>query len=181
MKLIVGLGNPGEEYKNTRHNVGFMVIDALAGRLGLLDCKLEKKFAAEITKQDDVIFAKPQTFMNESGGSIRKITDFYKIDPQNVWVIYDDKDLAFGKIRIRTKGSSGGHKGLQSIIDHLNTENFTRFRIGTIAPNKKVKDTAKYVLKPFSRKQKRELEDVINKVVNAIKTALEKGIKKSTL
>lgn len=168
MKLIIGLGNPGSKFEKTRHNIGFMTINALVRGLGLPDFKLDKKLEAEIVKEDDTIYAKPQTYMNESGRAIQKISNFYKITPENITIIHDDKDMIFGKIRTRDKGSSGGHNGIKSIIEYLGTENFSRIKIGIQNPDKPIKDTSKYVLKNFSRKQKKELENIIDQAIKEI-------------
>ncbi|MBU0732011.1 aminoacyl-tRNA hydrolase [Patescibacteria group bacterium] len=176
MKLIIGLGNPGKKYENTRHNAGFMVVDWFVSYNELPEFKLDKKLEAAITRTDGVLIAKPQTFMNESGRSVIKIADYYKIKPEDIWVIYDDKDLPFGSLRIRQSGSAGGHNGVKSIIEHLGTENFPHFRFGIVEPDIKIKDTAKYVLKPFSRKNRVALEDHIRYASNALHSALRDGL-----
>jgi PTH1 family peptidyl-tRNA hydrolase len=144
MKLIVGLGNPGKKYENTRHNVGFLAMDKIVIKLKVKsykveDFKYEKKFDAEVVKfklkDEDIILAKPQTFMNLSGNAVKKIVDFYKLNPsKDLIVVYDDIDISLGKIRIRQEGSSAGHNGLQSIIDELGTDSFMRVRIGIGRP-----------------------------------------------
>ena len=130
--LVAGLGNPGDKYKNTRHNVGFMAIDALCQKLNINDFKLKCRALITEGRIDDkrIIFAKPQTFMNLSGESIYKIMSYYKIPKENFIVIYDDVALPVGKIRIRDKGSDGGHNGVYDIIKNLNSEDFARIRIG---------------------------------------------------
>ena len=133
MKLLVGLGNMGAQYSKTRHNLGFMVIDQLIQKRELPPCTLNDKFQAEIVEgrvgEEKLLLAKPTTMMNLSGEAIGKLARFYKIDPFDVWVIHDDLDLAFGKLRVRQGGGSAGHNGLKSIIDAIG-ENFGRFRIG---------------------------------------------------
>ena len=144
MKLIVGLGNPGKKYELTRHNIGFMVLDQLEkidlDGFKLTPFRLENRFKARITQtggvgEKRVIFAKPQTYMNNSGEAVKKIMDYYKISLDDLVVICDDMNLELGVIRIRKSGSDGGHKGLSSIIKYLKTENFVRFRVG-IGSNK---------------------------------------------
>lgn len=138
MKLIVGLGNIGKEYDETRHNAGFMTIDHFAEKHGFEFNK--QKFDALIAdggvNGEKVILAKPTTYMNESGRSVRQIVDFYKLDPEDVLVVHDDMDLPTGRLRLRQKGSAGGHNGIKSIIAHLGTEKFKRLRIGIDHPEK---------------------------------------------
>ena len=135
MILILGLGNPGKDYEKTRHNVGFMFLNALAAKYGL-SFSFNKKFNAQIVDTSiegkEIIFAKPQTYMNSSGNAALKIANYYKIPVEKIWVIYDDADLTLGKIRTRQSGSSGGHKGIDSIINNLNNDNFFRIRIHQI-------------------------------------------------
>jgi len=132
MKLIIGLGNPGTEYADTRHNIGFMVVDKLARELGTQtpQWKEEEKFGAMTVKIGDVMLAKPVSFMNRSGEVVSAIMRYYKLTPADVWVIHDDLDLPIGKIRIREKGSSAGHNGVKSIIEQLHSDSFVRFRLG---------------------------------------------------
>ena len=132
MKLIVGLGNPGSEYQDTRHNIGFMVIEKLAKELSReqMSWKEEEKFKALIAKIGDVILVKPITFMNSSGLAVSTIMNFYKCIPSDVWIVHDDIDLPLGKIRIREKGGSAGHRGVESVIMELKTDQFVRFRLG---------------------------------------------------
>lgn len=132
MKLIVGLGNPGREYENTRHNCGFMAIDYLADELGVSVNQAKFKGLYTKTKIDgeDVILLKPQTYMNLSGESVQEVMNFFKISKEDVLVIYDDLDLPVGKIRIRANGSAGGHNGIKSLIAHMNGQDFKRIRIG---------------------------------------------------
>ena len=174
MKLIAGLGNPGDKYKDTRHNIGFKIVDKLTDNF-----KLDKKLEAKISKSGDIIYAKPQTFMNESGRAVRKIVDYYKIKPEDIIIIFDDKDLPFNTLRIRKKGSSGGHNGLKSIISYLGTQDFPRFRCGILDPDKKIKDTSKYVLKKFSRKEQKELPNFIEKISSAVDVANKNGLEKA--
>lgn len=146
MKLIIGLGNPGKQYEKTRHNVGFIVIDEVARSLGVsLTTKKFKALLGEtFVKGEKIIFAKPQTYMNLSGESVIQIMNYYNLSEEDIFVVCDDLDLELGKIRIRTKGSSGGQKGVQNIIDHLKTKEFIRLKVG-VGNNKQI-DTKDYVL-----------------------------------
>ncbi len=208
-KLIIGLGNPGEKYKMTRHNLGFRVIDKVSENLNLPKIKCEKKFKAEISEcrinNEKILFAKPQTFMNESGQAVSQISCFYKIKPENIWTVYDDMDLPLGKLKISFNKNSGGHKGIQSIIDHLGRKDFFRFRIGTKANSKlktqKFPPTAdppkaekpqlktqnykqvkckleNFVLGKFSDEEERIIQKVIKKTALAIEAALKENIEK---
>ena len=166
MKLIVGLGNPGKAYKDTRHNVGFMFVDNIASKLQL-SFSLDKAKKCEIAQTtylgEKVIFIKPQTYMNLSGDSVVVVKNYYKIELEDILVIYDDLDLETGKIRIRPNGSSGGHKGIQSIINNLGTQNIKRVRIGIdkVSSDK----TVDYVIGNFSKDEK-----------EIIGISLEKGV-----
>lgn len=151
MKLIVGLGNPGIKYKETRHNVGYMFVDKVVEEYGLkfvLNKQLKSEITNTIINNEKIIFIKPQTYMNLSGDAVLSVINYYKIELNNVLVIYDDLDLPTGKLRIRQSGSSGGQKGIQNIIDRLNTNNIKRVRIG-INNNSKI-DAVNYVLGKFT-------------------------------
>ncbi len=174
MKIIAGLGNPGSKYKKTRHNAGFIIIDKLLDDLQknnyqFTSFKFSKNYNAEISagniNKHKVLLVKPQTFMNDSGRSINSLIDFFKISPENnLIVIYDDIDLPLGEIRT-TGISSGGHKGLQSIIDNLNTSNLSRLRIGILGkPKDKIGNTAQYVLKNFSQKEQKAINLISDKI-----------------
>ena len=134
MKLIIGLGNPGKEYLNTRHNLGFLFVDKLQKELRLSDFANNSKFNSEIAEgfygEDKILLVKPQTFMNLSGEAVRKILDFYKLTPADLIVIHDEIDLPSGKFKIATDSSSAGHNGVQNIIDQIGTQTFKRVRIG---------------------------------------------------
>src|SRR5690625_476168 len=136
MKCIVGLGNPGKKYEKTRHNIGFMVVDELLSRYGwkLTQKKFRGKFTLEHLNGEKLILLQPQTFMNLSGQSVQEVLDFYQIEIENLLVIYDDLDLPVGKIRLRESGGHGGHNGVRSLIDHLQTKKFKRIRLGIGRP-----------------------------------------------
>ncbi len=154
MYMIAGLGNPTREYEKTRHNVGFEVIDILADRLGIrvTEKKHRACFGQGMIDGEKVILSKPQTFMNLSGESIRSMADFYKVEYGKIIVICDDINLAEGQLRIRTKGSAGGHNGLKNIISHLGTQDFFRIRVG-VGEKPKEMDLADYVLGRFPKAQ----------------------------
>ena len=148
MYIIAGLGNPGRQYETTRHNVGFHVIDILADRMGI--CADEKKHKAlcgrGMLEGRKTILLKPQTFMNLSGESIRSAVDFYKVEPENIIIIYDDISLEPGQLRIRGKGSAGGHNGVKNIIAHLGTQEFLRIKVGMAGAYKEAADAAAVLL-----------------------------------
>jgi len=171
-KLIIGLGNPGPEYQNNRHNIGFQTLESLrvAPNLfgALSNFKLEKKFKAEIAKGDNFILAKPQTFMNNSGQAVKILKSFYKIKPENIIVIHDDIDLPISKIRISQGSSSGGNKGVDSIIKELGSKNFIRVRVG-IANTQRVKIPAdKFVLQNFNPSDKKILKNLMPQILGAL-------------
>ncbi len=164
MKMIVGLGNPGKKYEQTRHNIGFLVINHLIYEFGI-DTKssTSSKFNAIITEalvdRSKVLLVKPLTYMNLSGEAVRPILDWYKIDIDDMVMIYDDLDLPLGKVRFREKGSAGGHKGVNSIIQHTGTSSIKRVKIGIDHPqNRTVVD---YVLTPFTQDEKPKIEESI--------------------
>lgn len=149
MKLIVGLGNVGKEYENTRHNIGFMTIDSFLGDVSFKE-KNQAMYFEKNNNSEKIIFIKPTTLMNNSGIAVRKYVDFYKIDVQDILVIYDDMDFEVGKFKLKPSGSSGGHNGIKSIISYLGTENFKRIRVGISKPKG---DTINYVLGKFSKSE----------------------------
>ncbi|MEI0610936.1 aminoacyl-tRNA hydrolase [Brachyspira pilosicoli] len=173
-KLVIGLGNPGEEYKNHRHNIGFIIIDKLAQNLSLKFDNNKKKslFTRAKLNNTDFILLKPQTFMNLSGESAIYISKFFNIKPEDIIVIYDDMDIPFGTFKIKKGGSSGGHNGIKSLIAQLQTDNFIRLRVGIGRPSfgKKVND---YVLSSFSKSERENIDnDLGENVIEAIKTIL---------
>jgi PTH1 family peptidyl-tRNA hydrolase len=178
--LIAGLGNPGREYRETRHNVGFMVVDRLSARLGVRFTRLESH--ALVTKgayQDRrVILVKPQTFMNLSGTSVGSLARYYKVPPENLLVTYDDVDLPFGALRLRPAGGSAGQKGMKSIIERLGTEAFPRLRVGIGRPPGRM-DAAAYVLQPFARDETAELPLLLDRAVESILVFMTAGIEKA--
>lgn len=168
MKCIVGLGNPGSKYEDTRHNIGFMAIDALSEQSGFAVRKRKFNCLYEIghIAGEKVMLVKPQTFMNLSGEGVRPLIDFYKVDVANIAVIYDDLDLPVGKIRLRQKGGHGGHNGIRSLIDHLGTKNFKRIRLGIGRPEDRT-PVVNYVLQPFAKEETSAIDDVIAEAARA--------------
>lgn len=175
MYLIVGLGNPGKDYKDTRHNAGFMVMDLLADKLNVKFDR--KKFKGQVTEGriglEKVILLKPETFMNLSGESLIDAVNFYKIDERKVLVIFDDVSLDVGKIRIRKKGSAGGHNGIKSIVNHLGTENFSRIKVGVGAAKS---DLVRHVLGKFSSEEKNELHQALEAARDSVFSIIENGV-----
>lgn len=176
MKCIVGLGNPGKRYEKTRHNAGFMVIDELIRRnnFSLNRKKFNGHFALESIGDQQVILLKPQTFMNVSGESVQPLLGFYKIDPKDLLVIYDDLDLPTGKIRLRQNGGHGGHNGMRSIIDATKTNDFNRIRIGIDRPQVGMSVTD-HVLNNFSKKEKDQIEESIQVAADAAESWLNRS------
>ena len=168
MKLIVGLGNPGKEYAGTRHNCGFMVIDRLASKLNVdVDQNKFKGLYAKVKYHgEDIILLKPQTYMNLSGESVNAVMNFFKIDKEDLLVIYDDLDMPVGKLRLRKTGSSGGHNGIKNIIAHLNSQDFKRIRVGI--DRHKYMNVADYVLSRFSKVESEAIEQGIENAANAV-------------
>ena len=176
-QLIVGLGNPGKEYVLTRHNLGFMVADRLAESCGIsLDKrKFDSIFGFGELDGRRVILAKPMTFMNLSGPSIRGLARFVDLDKENILVIHDDIDIVFGQIKIKEKGGDGGHNGVRSLIVAWGSDEFVRIRIGIGRPQTD-NDVRAYVLGRFDAEQEKQLSGVISRAQDAVKTVLFKGV-----
>ncbi len=187
MTIIIGLGNPGEQFKNTRHNVGFMVLDKFAGENNFPNFELNKKANALISKNENVLLAKPQTFMNESGKTVSKLISNFKCKPygdflrvkqiSNLVVVHDDIDLPVGKIKIIKERGSAGHKGVESIIKSIGNDGLIRIRIG-IAPEKEI-EAKKIVLKKFTKKEQEILESAVKKTSEALSVLLKEGLEKA--
>ena len=177
MYIIAGLGNPTREYEKTRHNVGFEVIDVLADRLGTTveEKKFKGCYGRGIIGGQKVLLLKPQTFMNLSGESVRAAADFYKVDPEHIIIVYDDISLDVGQLRIRKKGSAGGHNGIKNIISHLGTQEFPRVRVG-VGEKPPRMDLADYVLGHFSQGERKIMEDAVKEAADAVMEAVEEGI-----
>jgi PTH1 family peptidyl-tRNA hydrolase len=177
MYLTVGLGNPGSEYENTRHNLGFRVIDELARRQSISSLKSKcHSFIAE-TKiaEHKVIIAQPQTFMNNSGPAVRGLLDWFKIKIDNLILIYDDVDLEVGQLRVREKGNAGGHHGVESVIASVGTTHFARVRIG-IGRENLTDDVTGYVLENIPASQQETLEEAVIKAADAVEAILTNGL-----
>ncbi len=176
MKLIIGLGNPGKPYEHTRHNIGFDVIDSLAEKWNapLNQAKFNGMYASVHRPEGKVMLVKPLTYMNLSGECVRPLMDYFDIDVEDIIVIYDDLDLETGKLRLRQKGSAGGHNGIKSLIQHLGTQEFNRIRVGINRPPAGMK-VSDYVLSKFSKDDQPAVETAIEKSCEAVEAALTKN------
>ncbi len=164
MKLIVGLGNPGKEYDKTRHNIGFMALDKILEKYNLTNPKknFDGIYYQTIINGENVIFLKPQKYINLSGNVIKKYVDFYKIDIKDIFIIHDDLDIQCGNLKLKERGSSGGHNGLKNIEENLKTKEYKRLKIGISKDREK--DTKEYVLGTISKEEKTKIEEVLDKV-----------------
>jgi PTH1 family peptidyl-tRNA hydrolase len=177
VKLIVGLGNPGIEYQFTPHNLGFLTIDRIAGELGI---EVRNRQCRALTARatiagETVVMAKPETYMNLSGLSVRELVAEHQVDVQrDLIVIYDELDLPLGTMRIRQRGSSAGHNGMESILGALGTDEFLRIRLG-IAPERKVADGVKYVLTPFRKSQEKVVDEILDTAAKAVEVIVKEG------
>lgn len=180
-ELIVGLGNPEPKYDQTRHNIGFTAVDELA-RIWQMPLKENKRFQGLFSEGtvggQKVRLLKPLTYMNRSGQSVRAVTDWYKVPPQSVLVIYDDMDLPVGRLRMRLSGSAGGHNGMKSIIAHLGGKDFPRLRIG-IGKSNGNKGTVSHVLGKFAPEEIKVIDEILYVSVKAIELSLKEGIERS--
>ena len=179
--LVVGLGNPDKRYRNTRHNTGFIAVDYMAKQLGVEIGK--KKFdsltAETVIAGEKVLLMKPQTYMNLSGGAVEKAASFYKIPPENVIIIFDDISLPVGKLRIRRKGTHGGHNGIRSIIDYLQSENFPRIKAGIGERPNPNYDLADWVLSTFKEDELKGIEEVASHCLDIVKLIIEGKIEQA--
>ncbi len=175
--LIVGLGNPGREYRDSRHNVGFMVIDQLANHLTVKMTRVQNRAIVGSVNLESVrlVLAKPQTFMNLSGEAVSGLSRFYKIPTDRILLVHDDIDLPFGTLRLRPSGGSAGQKGVQSIIEKLGTQDFPRLRIGIGRPPGQ-KQGANYVLEDFAKSEKDELDIVLKQAMEAVIVFIHQGL-----
>ena len=179
MHLIVGLGNPTKQYEGTRHNVGFETIDRIAAenQIRVEEKKHKALYGSGYIEGEKVILAKPQTFMNLSGESVRELSDYYKIPAENIIVIYDDISLDVGQLRIREKGSAGGHNGIKNIILHLGTEVFPRIKVG-VGEKPKGWDLADYVLGHFSKEEQVLMEEAFLRAADAASALLTEDVER---
>lgn len=180
MYVIVGLGNPGRKYRDTRHNVGFSVIDLLGDRYNTKINKIKFKSLYGETNIDGekVLLVKPQTFMNNSGETVLEISNFYKVPPQNIIVIQDDIDIEFASLRVRAKGSAGSHNGMKSIIYLLKDDKFPRVKIGVGRPQEG-RDLADFVLGRFTKDEEMDIDEVLNRAADAVECLVKEGISSS--
>ena len=175
MYIIVGLGNPGKQYENTRHNIGFMTIDSIAEKhqIPVIEIKHKAQIGKGYIGGEKVILAKPLTFMNLSGESVRALTDYYKVDTDtNLIVIYDDISMDVGQLRIRKKGSAGGHNGIKNILQHLGNDIFKRIKIG-VGEKPAGFDLADYVLGHFTDAENKEVNEACKKAVEAVRLLVQ--------
>jgi PTH1 family peptidyl-tRNA hydrolase len=180
MKLIVGLGNPGPDYEWTPHNLGFMAVDALAGRAGIRVTRPESKALVGLGKLagQEAALAKPQTMMNLSGGSVRMLLERYEVAPADLIVLIDETDLPWGMLRIRERGRNSTHNGLQSIIGALGTDEFVRIRMG-VRPEKLSGDRKEYVLREMGREERKFAEEMAIEAADAVEVVLTEGVEKA--
>lgn len=190
MKLIVGLGNPGEKYEHTRHNLGFLVVDRVLKDLGSSSIdwehatKLKSDIATFTIRDEKVMLAKPQTYMNNSGMAVQLLKDFYKIDPEDLWIVYDELDLPIGSIKIRFGGAAAGHHGVESIMAAIGTDKFWRFRLGIGVTHEKsqlvskhdFRDAKEYVLDKFHSGEMGKARELLKRAAEAIQMAIEKDL-----
>jgi PTH1 family peptidyl-tRNA hydrolase len=182
ISLVAGLGNPGREYETTRHNLGFVVMDALARKLGL-SWKRQAAFEAEVTRWDlapgnTLWLAKPQTFMNESGRSVKAMASFYKLEPTSVTVLYDDLNIDLGLVKLSTSGSAGGHNGVASLLEHLG-DGFTRYRLGIGPKQPPGIDLKDFVLGKFTPEQQSLVDHSLNHYLSGLTLLLESGVSRA--
>jgi len=183
MILIVGLGNPGQKFQKTRHNIGFRIAEKFAKKNNFPKFKSIRKFNAEISEKisirEKVVLAKPRTFMNLSGKSVKLLTRSYNLEAKNLIIVHDDIDLPLGKIRITIGRGAAGHKGVESVIKELKTKNFVRFRVGIQPKTGKPQSVEKFVLQKFNKDEEKIMKGVIKKAVEAIEITLKKGVEKA--
>lgn len=178
--LVVGLGNPGPEYELTYHNLGFLVVDRLAERHGIRVTRKEAMALVGVGRIGpvEVVLAKPQTYMNVSGPSVKNLLEKYSLTPDRLTLIYDELDLPWGTLRIRPKGSAGGHHGVESVIRSVGTNEFVRLRLG-IHPGHPISDGADFVLSRIRKAQMNELEQLLDVAAQAVESILAEGVEKS--
>jgi len=178
--LVVGLGNPGEEYEFTPHNLGFLAIDRLAEANAIRVSRKENMSLVGLgsIRGIQVVMAKPQTFMNLSGPAVERLLERYELKPDRLIVVYDELDLPWGTIRVRPKGSAAGHKGMKSVIGSLGTSEIARVRLG-IHPGREFGEGAKFVTAPFKRAQRQEVEEAVGRAAEAVESIIAEGVEKS--
>lgn len=176
MKLIVGLGNPGKEYQNTKHNLGFMFIDYLESKYNLANEKKFKNSKVLETKinEEKIILAKPQTYMNLSGKAVVELKNWYKLENKDILIIYDDFDILFGNVKFREKGSAGTHNGMKDVLNKLSSVEIPRLRIGTGGLKKEKEEVISFVLSKFTKKQLEEIDDIFEEAYLKLQEFLDK-------
>jgi len=176
MRLVVGLGNPGREYERTRHNVGWWVLDRVAEKLGFdfSRQKFNALYGEYSSPEGKLFFLKPLTYMNRSGEAVGQFARFFKIQPSEILVVYDDLDLPLGTLRLRLKGSSGGHRGVESVIQALGTKEFPRLRIGIGRPERK-EQVVDFVLSPFKEEELPLIEEAVERAADCVVEAVKRG------
>lgn len=187
MKLIAGLGNPGEKHLNTRHNLGFLVLDEYRRKKDAGEWSTEEKFKAEVTKVgNELMLVRPLTFMNNSGLAISKMAKYFKVKPEDIIIVHDELDLLLGKIKLRLGGGFAGHHGVESIINSLGTDKFIRFRLGIgttegfLGEHKRTSFNAEhFVMEPFMQKESSKVKHMIKQTIKGLDILLEEGIKKA--
>jgi len=177
LKIIVGLGNPGKEYEKTRHNLGFRTIDILSDELGikLNKSKFNGEYGEKTVKGEKIMLVKPQTYMNLSGDCVCQILTFYKVTPESLIVIYDDIDIAVGKIRVKPSGSPGTHNGMKDITKKIGSKDFIRVRVGSGKPTNEM-DLADYVLSSFSKDEEKAIENSLKMASDAVLEIITSGV-----
>lgn len=177
MKVIVGLGNPGIHYQHTRHNIGFRAVDRLAeiSRIPIQTRRFKALYGTGWIDSEKVVLAKPMAFMNQSGEAVEKAVHFFSAGIEDLIVIHDDLDLAFGRLRFKQRGGDGGHQGLRSIIERTGGNHFVRLKIGIGRPPRGI-DPAEYVLRPFDQMEKLQLDEVLTKAAEALRVMLLEGL-----
>jgi len=180
MYLVAGLGNPGEEYANTPHNLGFRVIDLLAERHSIRVNRKDSKALTGVGEIEGkaVMLAKPQTYMNLSGTSVAALMEKHSLTPADLILVYDELDLPWGELRIKPRGSAAGHKGPTSVIASLGTQEFVRVRLG-INPGHEIREGAEYLLAPIKRSQQKETEELVGRGADAVASLIAEGVEKS--
>lgn len=186
MKLIVGLGNPGEKYQNVRHNLGFLALEEFRRKGDWGDWGEEVKFKSEIVKKDEIILVRPQTYMNNSGLAVRLLTTYYKLPTTDLIVVYDELDLPLGKIKVRMGGAAAGHHGVESIIKELGSDQFIRVRLGignlkTQSGEHKAAHISaeKFVLEPFMHSEKSQVKHMLKAALKALQILIDQGLEKA--
>lgn len=186
MRLVVGLGNPGEKYQNVRHNLGHLALDEFKSKGDWGDWGIEAKFKSETVKKGEIILVRPLTFMNNSGMAVKLLTTYYKLPSTDIIVVYDELDLPLGKIKVRLGGAAAGHHGVESIIKSLGTDQFIRVRLGIgnlktqSSEHKKVHISAeKFVLEPFLHSEKSQVKHMLKQAIKALQILIEDGLEKA--